>query len=170
MIHPGDSSELDILYPNTLYSDIYHSYPIGEVTRYWTKILIDNGIRLEKSSRIFPWSVDILHMHSRLRSIKIDCYKICFNLECSDVIIDDGQECEVTITKKDGVSIRHTGTIGYILSKKERDFTENLFKGKWVQYLDIQGSRIIVQFWLEDYYPIFRKEKILKIKNNIVSL
>lgn len=169
---PYSSSELDILYPGRNYNDIYHNFPIGEVTRYWTKLLIDNGIRLEKSLKTSPWSVNIIHMHSPTMPnlYTKDCYKINFNLECRDVIIDDGQECEVTITKKDGVSIRHTGTIGYRLDKKERDFTENLFKGEWVDYLDIQGSRIIVQFWLEDYYPIFRKEKILKIKNNILSL
>ncbi len=187
MKHPIPTSELDKLQPRTFYSDIYlDGSPIGDVTRYWTKLLLDNGIRLEQYVtndgwdgsfyrplyKTFPWEVDIIHMYSERNPslYGLDCYKVCFNLECREVIVDDGQECEVMLVGDGSVSLRHVGQIGYSLSKKERDFTENLFKGKWVEYLDIQGSRIIVQFRLENYYPIFRREKILKIKNKSLSL
>jgi hypothetical protein len=190
MIHPPYSSELDELYPNMIYTDIYMDYPIGDVVKYWTNILINNGIRLDKINvddngwdgafhrthyKSFPWSVDILHMNSSAFSVisskmRIDCYKVNFNLQCRDVIIDDCQECEIVKLTNNTVSIRHTGQIGYNLNNKERTMVENMFKDKWVDYLDIQSSRIIVQFWLDDYYPIFRKEKILHIKKNLLSL
>ena len=76
------------------------------------------------------------------------------------------------ITENNGVAISHrsTGVLGHKLTEKEKEFISDLFKGDWLDYLDIQGSRIIVQFHLEDYYPIFRKEKVLHIKKNLLTL
>ena len=163
MKHPPSIYVLERQYPGMIFSDIHMTYPIGDVVRYWTKLLIDNKIRLDKidvdengwdgdSHRVhhktFPWAVDIIYMYSkRIPDLyKKDCYKINFNLECID------------------------GVFGYNLTEKEKEYISNLFKGNWLNYLDIQGYRIIVQFWLEDYYPIFRKEKILYIKKNLLSL
>jgi len=187
MIHPPHSSELEKLYPDMIYSDTYHDYPIGEVTRYWTKLLIDNDVRFEKLDvdkngyednilrkqyKTFPWSVHILHMYSPTIPdlYRKDCYKINFNLEWGYTSINEGNGYDVVVNNKKNISVRYKGTIGYSLSKGERDFVEGFFKGDWLDYLEIQGSRIIVQFWLEDYYPIFRKEKILRIQNKLLSL
>jgi hypothetical protein len=187
MIHPPHSSELEKLYPDMIYSDIYLDYPIGEVTRYWTKLLISNGVRLEKLDvdengmddnlyrphhKTFPWSVHILHMYSPTIPdlYRKDCYKINFNLESRDVTVSQGQGYDVVVMNKKNISVRYKGTLGYSLSDKERNFIDGFFKGDWCEYVDMQGSRVIVQFWLEDYYPIFRKEKILTIQNKLLSL
>lgn len=97
-----------------------------------------------------------------------DTYKINFNLECRKIIYYE--HIENVMLNENTISCRGIGTIGYTLEKEERLFIENFFKGEWVDYLDIQSSRIIVQFFLNKYYPIFRKLKISKIKNNILSL
>lgn len=99
MKHPPSSSVLEKLYPEMIYSDIHMTYPIGEVVRYWTKLLLDYQIGLDKMDvdengwdgdfhrihhKTFPWKVDILYMYSeRMPNLyKKDCYKINFNLEC----------------------------------------------------------------------------------------
>lgn len=177
MIHPPHIHEIERLHPKTIFTDVYMDYPIGDVVKQWTQILLNCGIKLKKSRvddkginsdgfyrphhKTFPWMVDIIHMYSSGIALinKVDCYKINFNLEDSETIDKSFEDRTVYI-----------GTLGYILSKDEKEYVTNLFKGDWVDYLDIQSSRIIVQFWLEDYYPIFRKEKILHIKKKLLSL
>ena len=189
MKHPPFDSEIERLYTGMIYGDILMTYPIRDVVRYWTKLLIDNGIRLDKlytdengwdgdfhriHHKTFPWAVDIIHMYSeRLPDLyKKDCYKICFNLEDGDILTECFVEDSLIITENNGVAIsrRSTGILGHKLTEKEKEYISNLFKGNWLNYLDIQGYRIIVQFWLEDYYPIFRKEKILHIKKKLLTL
>jgi len=147
---------------------------IIDIVTYWTNILLENGIRIEKnnkeqypwSSEVYPWSVDIIHMG--VRYYTEDTYKINFNLECSELI--DYEHIENVMLTENTMSSRGKGTFGYTLKKEERLFVESFFKGDWLDYLDIQGSRIIVQFHLDKYYPEFRRLKIRKIKNNILSL
>ena len=187
--HPPYSSLLCTKHPNMIYTDIYMDYPIGDIVKYWTKILIDYGIRLDKIKvdengfgdafyrphyKTFPWSVNILHMYSETFTSmnREDCYKINFNLENKDITDLNLSEIFPSISKGviKGISHTYIGQIGYKMKKEEKQFITNLFQGKWVDYLDIQGSRIIVQFWLNDYMPIFRKEKILKIQKKALSL
>jgi len=147
---------------------------IIDIATYWTNTLLENGIRLDKSndeqypwsSVLHPWLVSIIHMGGKYYTE--DTYKINFNLECSEII--DYEHIENVMLTENTLSSRGIGTIGYNLTKEERLFVENFFKGEWLEYLDIQGSRIIVQFHLDKYYPVFRQLKIRKIKNNILSL
>lgn len=140
------------------YTDIYMSYLIGDVVRYWTDEIIKNGILLDDIItkdgvednayyrpyyKDFPWNVTIIHMSS----IKESIYKINFNIKST---ID-----------KNIFSY-------YTLNEKQNKFINNFFKGDWVDYVDNQGSRIIVEFDLDKYYYLWsRTVKLQKIKNNI---
>jgi hypothetical protein len=92
---------------------------INNVVNYWTNLLIDNNIKLDNEGNC--WSVNIIDMYSYTIPdlYAKDCYKICFNLECREVTIDDSKECEIMLVNDNsGISVRYKGTIGYSLSKK----------------------------------------------------
>lgn len=153
IVHPIYKSTIDSkIDRNSTYTDYYMDFTIGEVVEFWTNVLSEKGIKLEKKNP-YQCNVGIIHMYNPRNKVtileRIDKYKINFNL-----------------------SMIQTGKKGYLnyhkLSIKDKNFLYAYFNGDWMDYIDIQSSRIIVQFNLNDYYTKhFRKLKILKIYETI---
>lgn len=173
--HPPKEEQLSIVDKKTqlpmFYTDVYMSYTIGEVVRYWTKEMLKNNIPIKKIITVngivdktyyrpyykeFPWSVDIIHMNF----IKNSEYKINFNLT-------DGEH---EYYDKNNPFIYRICNYNYVITDEQNNFLDNFFKGDWLKYVDKQGSRIIVEFDLDKYYlSWFRTIKLNKIKNNIIE-
>ena len=183
--HPPKEKDIDLtIYQHPImYSDYYMKYPIGDVVRYWTDYLLKNGILLDKVNcnengfdgsffrpyhKSFPWNVNILHM----TFIKESMYKLNFNFPNYRLTNLISTNC---ISTMNSVIMNSSYTNQqynqWYLLDEERKVIEEYFKGSWIDYLDIQGSRIIVQFDLDEYYiQWFRTQKLLKIKNKLAKV
>ena len=166
-----------------MYSDYYMNYTIGDVVRYWTEHLLKMGILLDSVKcdhngfdgsffrpyyKSFPWSVNIIHMDF----IKNSMYKINFNFPNYRLTNLTSTSCITNVNSKT-INSSYTGQQynQWYLLDEERKMIEDYFKGSWIDYLDIQGSKIIVQFDLDEYYiQWFRTQKLLKIKNKLSKI
>lgn len=180
--HPPKEKDIDftLFQHPIMYSDYYMQYPIGDVVKYWTKYLLKNGIlidnvRCDKNGfdgsffrpyhKSFPYNVNIIHMDF----IKESVYKINFNFPDYRLINYTSTSCTTTIDSKNiNSSYTNQQYVQFFLTESERKIIEDYFSGSWLDYLNIQGSRIIVQFDLDEYYiQLFRTQKLLKIKDKL---
>lgn len=155
--HPPNEKDIDLTlyqYP-ILYTDFYMKYTIGEVVTYWSDKLLKNGIILDK----------IICDENGFDGLFFRPYYKTFPWSVSIIHMDslNPQRC---IYK-----INFNLPYNYLLSEKQKTFINEYFKGYWIDYIDIQLSRIIIQFNLNEYSShLFRTLKIQKIKDNLQKM